>query len=200
MGYDQIVSIHASSLLSGIYNAANAAAQAFGKRVRVVDSEQVSAGLGFQVLEIAEQLAKGISLETILEQLPNFRQRLHLVAMLDTLDYVRKSGRVSWTRAQLGNLLQIRPFLEVKNGKVLRFGEARTRHKGIERLRQILQDCGSLERLAILHTNAEPEAREFLASLTINPHIQPMILNITTIIGVHTGPNALGFTAITQSN
>jgi len=198
LGYENVVSIHASGLLSGIYNAAYAAAQSFRDRVRVVDSEQVSSGLGFQVLEIAEQLAKGIQLGAILERLPAYRKRIHLIAMLDTLDYVRRSGRVSWSRAQLGNLLQIKPFIEAKEGKVLRHGEARTRHKGKERLHQILRDLGPLERLAILHTNAETEAFEFLQTITSKPLTKPMIINVTTIIGVHTGPKALGFTAVTQ--
>jgi DegV family protein with EDD domain len=199
-GFSEIVSIHASSLLSGIYNAASAAAQIFGGRVRVIDSEQISLGLGFQVLEIAEQLTKGIQLATILDQLPAFRERVHVVAMLDTLEYVRRSGRVSWARAQLGELLQIKPFLEVKNGSILRYGETRTRQKGLERLRRILHDFGPLERLAILHTNAEIEAREFLASLKVDVQIQPLIVNITTIVGVHVGPNALGIAAVRQMN
>lgn len=200
MGYEEVVSIHTSGLLSGIINAANAAAQAFSGRVRVVDSEQVSTGLGFQVLEIADQLANGLPLDSILSCLPAYRQRLHLIAMLDTLDYVRRSGRVSWARAQIGNLLRIKPFIGVKNGEVLRFGEVRTRNKGIERLREILHNLGPLERLAILHTNAAPEAHDFLGSITVIPPIMPIVINVTTIIGVHTGPNALGFTAVTQEN
>ncbi len=198
LGYENVVSIHASSLLSGIYNAAHAAAQSFQDLVRIIDSEQVSSGLGFQVLEIAEQLAKGAKLDWVLDHLPAYRKRLHLVAMLDTLDYVRRSGRVSWARAQLGNLLQIKPFIELRDGKVLRFGEVRTRHKGKERLHQILRDLGPLERLAILHTNAEAEALEFLETSAVLPRTQPIIINVTTIIGVHAGPKALGFTAVTQ--
>ena len=197
-GFSEIVSIHASSLLSGIYNAASAAAQMFGGRVRVIDSQQISLGLGFQVLEIAEQLSKGIQTETILAQLTAFRERVHVVAMLDTLEYVRRSGRVSWARAQIGELLQIKPFLEVKNGAILRYGETRTHQKGLERLRRIVNDFGPLERLAILHTNAEAEAREFLASLKLDVRIQPLIVNITTIVGVHVGPNALGVAAVRQ--
>lgn len=196
-GYKNVVSIHASGLLSGIYNAAYAASQSFGSRVQVIDSEQVSCGLGFQVIEIAEQLAKGILPGDILEQLPGYRKRLHLVAMLDTLDYVRRSGRVSWARAQLGNLFQIKPFIEVKEGKVLRYGEVRTRQKGKERLHQILHNLGPLQRLAILHTNAKAEADEFLQASVALPHTQPMVINVTTIIGVHAGPKALGFTAVT---
>ncbi len=197
-GYDQVVSIHASSILSGIFNAASAAAQAYPGRVFVIDSEQVSSGLGFQAVRIAEQLAQGIQLESILEQLPEFRQRIHLVAMLDTLEFVRRSGRVSWARAHLGNILHIKLFIKIQDGKVIRYGETRTRQKGIERLQQILEGLGPLERLSILHTNAEAEARRFLASLQVTSQFKPILTNVTTILGVHVGPNALGFTAIKQ--
>jgi len=184
--------------LSGIFNAASAAAQAFPGRVFVIDSEQVSSGLGFQVVHIAEQLTKGIQLESILEQLPEYRQRKLLVAMLDTLEFVRRSGRVSWARTHLGNLLNIKLFIKIQDGKVIRYGETRTRRKGIARLQQILEDMGPLDRLSILHKNAETEARRFLTSLQVTSRLKPILINVTTILGVHAGPNALGFTAITQ--
>ena len=75
--------------------------------------------------------------------------------MLDTLEYVRRSGRVSWARSSLGNLLQIKPFLGIEAGNVVRLGETRTRQKGIERLRKMLVEMGPIEQLAVLHTNAE---------------------------------------------
>jgi DegV family protein with EDD domain len=199
-GASHILSIHASSLLSGIFNAANAAAQAFGQRVRVIDSEQVSLGLGFQVLAAAEAVARGASIENVLSLLEDMRRRIHLIAMLDTLEYVRRSGRVSWARARLGNLLNIKPFIELKAGRVLSLGETRTRSKGVERLKQFLQNLGGLERLAILHTNAEADARQFLANLTIELPEHPLVINVTTVIGTHVGPNGLGFTAIVKQS
>jgi fatty acid-binding protein DegV len=77
-------------------------------------------------------------------------------------------------------------------------GEARTRLKGIERLLTLLQNLGPLERLAILHTNAEEDAHYFLKR--VNPRLPapPMIVNVTTIIGTHVGPNGLGFAAVTR--
>jgi DegV family protein with EDD domain len=116
--------------------------------------------------------------------------------MLDTLEYVRRSGRVSWARAQLGNLLRVKPFLEVREGDVLRIGDARTRHKGIERLKQLLQDLGALERLAILHTNAEDDARQILDEIHPDLDTTPLVVNVTTVIGTHVGPNGLGFAAV----
>jgi DegV family protein with EDD domain len=196
-GVTQVLSIHASSLLSGIFNAASLAAQSFENRVKVVDGEQITLGLGYQVLEAAQAVARGLRMDEVLERITDVRRRVRVIAMLDTLEYVRRSGRVSWAKARLGNLLRIKPFIELKAGRVLSLGEARTRRKGIERLGHMLEELGPLENLAILHTNAEQDAEEFLASLSHAPS-QALIVNVTTIIGTHVGPNGLGFAAVTQ--
>ena len=194
-GADQIVSIHASSQLSGIFNAASLGAQAFGDQVKVIDSENLSLGLGFQVLAAA-QAAITQPLDGILSVVKDVRSRARLVAMLDTLEYVHRSGRVSWARAQIGALLRIKPFLEIKDGVVLSIGKARTRKNGIQRLRKMLLDLGPLEQLAILHSNAEADARELLAEMTPQVPTRPLLVYVTTVIGTHVGPNGLGFVAI----
>src|SRR3990170_1633186 len=162
---DRVLSILASSHLSGIFNAASLAAQPFGDRIRVIDSRQVSLGLGFQVLAAAEAALNGLSIEAIQDIASEIRTRVRLVAMLDTLEYIRRSGRVSWAQASFGSLLKIKLFVELKDGLVERLGEVRTRAKGITRLLEILQTLGSLERLAILHTNAEAEAHQLLEAI-----------------------------------
>lgn len=197
-GYDNILSIHASRFLSGIYNTASTAAQAFAGRVHVIDSQQVSLGLGFQVLEAAEALSRHATKEAVIAILDSMRQKIRLVAMLDTLEYLRRSGRVSWARASLGTLLNIKPFVEIKDGLVHRLGEVRTRRKGILRLLNILQSLGALKRLAILHTNAFDDARQILASIpTVST--EPLLVNVTTVIGAHVGPKGLGFVALTAN-
>lgn len=197
-GANHILSIHASSLLTGIFNAASAAAQSFKGQVHVIDSEQLSMGLGFQVLAAAESIAGGAQLEEVIDAITDIRRRIHVAAMLDTLEFVRRSGRVSWARARLGNILRVKPFVEVRAGQVYSLGETRTRSKGIRRLRDFLLELGPLEKLAILHTNAEDDARQFLASLPTAFTPSPPIVNVTTVIGVHVGPNGLGFAAVTQ--
>ena len=194
---NQIVSIHASSKLSGIFNAASVGAQAFGDRVRVIDSENLSLGLGFQVLAAADAALTG-PLDSILSVIENVRVRARLVAMLDTLEYVRRSGRVSWARARIGALLRIKPFLEIKNGYVLSLGETRTRKKGIQGLRKMLYDLGPLEHLAILHSNAEADAQTLLLEMAPQVSTEPLLVYVTTVIGTHVGPNGLGFVAVVK--
>ncbi len=198
MGVEYIVSIHASSLLSGIFNAASVAAQAFHSRIDVIDSQQITMGLGFQVLAAAEAIHEGASVDKVLERVEDIRGRVRVVAMLDTLEYVRRSGRVSWARARLGELLRIKPFVEVTGGQVLSLGEARTFKKGMSRLSDILLSLGHLDRLAILHSNAEDEAQLFLEGLSIQVKDEILIINVTTVIGTHTGPHGLGFAAVIQ--
>lgn len=194
---DQIISIHASSQLSGIFNAATLGAQEYGERVKVIDSESLSLGLGFQVLAAA-QAAKTQSLKEILSIITDIRSHVHLVAMLDTLEYIHRSGRVSWARAQIGDLLRIKPFLTIKDGAVARMGEVRTRKNGINRLRNLLHDLGPLRQLAILHSDAEADARKLLTEMSPLVSSQPLLVYVTTVIGTHVGPHGLGFVALTH--
>lgn len=197
-GYKQIISIHAASTLSGIFNAARLAASEVSNRINVIDSEQITLGLGFQVLAAAQAIRNGASFQKVIDSIHQIRPRVRVFAMLDSLEYVRRSGRVSWARARIGSFLNIKPFVEVRDGKVLSIGEARTRRKGIERLAEILKKQGAIEKLAILHSNAEIDAYQFINEISnyINLTEQPLVVNITTIIGVYTGPNGLGFATV----
>ncbi len=197
-GAEHIISIHVSSLLSGMYNSALVAAKAIGKQVHVIDSCHVSLGLGFQVIAAAQAARAGQTLAEIQKVVDDIRKRIHLVAMLDTLEYAHRSGRISWTRSNITALLQIKPFLGVEAGKVIRMGETRTRQRGIERLYQMLAELGPLERLAILHTNAEADAYRVVERFKSIVRHHPLIINVTSIIGVHVGPNGLGFVAVTE--
>jgi DegV family protein with EDD domain len=197
-GFDRIISIHVSQVLSGIFNAASTAAQAMEGRVTVIDSQQVSLGLGFQILEAAEAITQGMTPESIVELLESARQRTKLIAMLDTLEYIRRSGRVSWAKARIGALLNLKPFVEVKDGNVHTLGEVRTRKKGKARLLSMMQSPKSLQRFGMLHTNSEEDARKLLASLASEVQSDPLMVNVTTAIGAHVGPNGLGFVALYQ--
>jgi DegV family protein with EDD domain len=197
-GVDQIISIHVSSLLSGIYNAARIAAKAIGDRVQVIDSCHVSLGMGFQVLAAAQAARAGKTLAEIQKVVEEIYHRIHLVAMLDTLEYAYRSGRISWARSSLGAILQIKPFLGIADGKVIRMGETRTRQKGIDRLYRMLAEFGTLEHLAILHTNAEAEALQMVEHFKAAVQNIPLVVNVTSVIGVHVGPNGLGFVAVTH--
>jgi len=197
-GVQRILSIHVASTLSGIYNVASLAAQSFGDRVQVVDSRQVTMGLGFQVLAAAEALRRGVQAEKIPDYLDSVRKRVCVFAMLDTFEFLRRSGRVSWAKASLGTLLNLKLLIELRDGVVRRIGQARTRPKGIQELSDLLRSQGPLRQLAMLHTNAEEDARTMLSDVSGLVAEQPVIVNVTTVIGTHVGPNALGFVAVRE--
>ncbi len=195
-GASCVLSVHPPSSLSGIFNAARLAAEDFGERVRVLDAGQLSLGLGFQVLLAAETVARNAILEETLALIESVRQRVRLAALLDTIEYVRRSGRVNWAKAMISSVLHIQPLIGLRYGIVERLGQARTRAQGILRLTEVLNSWGPLERLAVLHTNAEAAACQLLEEFKSKVAIQPLLVNVTTAIGTHVGPNALGFVAV----
>lgn len=194
-GVQHVISIHLASTLSGIYNAARLAAQAFQDRVSVVDSGSLTLGLGFLAVEAAEAALRGETAERILAHIHALRSRVRVVALLDTLAYLYRSGRVSWARAALGEWLRIKPLVEVHLGEVLRVAQVRTRRRGVQRLLDHVRALAPFRRIGVLHTNAEAEARALAAALNLPP--ETLIINVTTVIGTHVGPNGLGFAVLT---
>ena len=197
-GCDQILSIHAAGALTSLLNIARQAANDFAGRVTCVDSTSLSLGLGFQVLAAAE--AAELGLQAALDAIRSTHRRLQVFAALDTLEYLKRSGRVPATVAMLGGLLRIKPLIELNNGEVKAVGAVRTTHQANERMSKILLEGDSLESLAILHTGAEPRAREFLNELMQKTSQSVprdiLMVNVTTVIGTHVGPNGLGLAAV----
>ncbi len=184
--------------MTTIINSARQAAYDFTDKITIVDSLSISLGLGFQVLAAAEAAEDG--LQAALDTIESTRKRLHVFAALDTMENLRRSGRVPGAVAALGSLLSIKPMIELTNGEVKTIGAVRTTKQGNERMLKFLLEGGELERLAILHTGAEPRAKEFLnvvmqhASQSVPRDI--LMVNVTTVIGTHVGPNGLGFAAV----
>ena len=199
-GCDHILSIHAAMELTAIVSVARMAAHDFRERITVLDSGSLSLGLGFQVLAAIQARIEGLNLEGILDAIRSTRERTKVIAALDTMEYLRRSGRVPNTVAALGGLLRIKPIVELLDGEVKPLGAVRTTRQAGERIYNALQALGPLERLAILHTNAEHRARQLLDELmqTVSQSIPRDILmvNVTPVIGTHVGPNGLGFAAV----
>ena len=194
-GCDHILSFHPPLALTGIGFAAQTAADNFDGRVTVIDTGQLSLGIGFQVLAAVEAAAKGYGLEEVLVEIKSTRTRLKLKAVLDSMVYIKRSGRVHWAKAAIGGLFNLKPLIELTEGKVESLGAARTTHQGHQRVLEMLQEMGKLERLVILHTNAEYRARQLLTDLKTDLVAVPQV-NVTTVIGTHVGPNGLGFVAV----
>jgi DegV family protein with EDD domain len=198
---DEVIAIVISTNLSGMYNVASLGAQEVPEvRVHVIDSEQISIGAGWLVIAAAEAAAEGKGSPEILALVEDMKHRVHVYAMLDTLEYMRRSGRVSWARAKAAQMLRVKPIVEVHLGQVKDVGRTRTRSRAIDQLVEFVCALGPLERLAFLHTYA-PDLDAFRHRLTercVRSSLPELLLTVvvTTIIGAHIGPRALGVAAV----
>ena len=203
-GCDHIISIHAASQLTTVVNVARQAAKEFPDKVTCIDSGSLSLGLGFQVLAAAEEAAEApigeSGLRSALDAIDLTRKRLQVSAALDTMEYLKRSGRVPSVVATLGSILSIKPMVELKNGEVKPIGAVRTTKQADEHMLKFLVEIGEMERLAVLHTNAESRAKQLLNELmnSVRKSIPRDILfvNVTAVIGTHLGPNGVGFAAV----
>jgi DegV family protein with EDD domain len=157
-------------------------------------------GQGWQVLAAAEAAEAGAGPSQVLGVVRSVQQRLRLLAALDTVEYLRRGGRASAVTALLGEVLQIKPLLEVSNGEVRPLARVRTRHKARETLVAHVDALGPLERLAVLHVAAPAEAQDLASRLArcLAPGATqpPVVVEATAVIGTHVGPGTLGLAAV----
>ena len=197
-GVERILSIHLSANLSGMVNTAEQAALNFDDRVKVFDSGQLSLGVGFQAIEAAQTVMKGLDFDQVVSTARRFRERAYVLALIDRLEFMHRSGRVNWLRANIGDFLQIKQLVEVKDGLVNALARSRTFTKAFEQIISIASTWKNIKRLAVLHSGA-PERAEELTERVINLCPNPlMIVDITTVIGVHVGPGCVGLAVLIQ--
>jgi DegV family protein with EDD domain len=196
-GATEVLSIHISEALSAMVNVARLAARETSSAiVTVFDSQQLSLGTGFLVETAAKLATAGHSINEILAALDDQIKRSHVFAALDTLEFLKRSGRMNSFVANFGTLLQIKPILTMHMGQP-GSERVRTRQRAMRHVIEMLEKLGALERVAIVHTNAlerVAELRQLAASLLPSDDI--LVEDITPVIGVHIGPGAAGFAAI----
>lgn len=189
---EAVLVISLSPEFSGIYNTFKLAAQQVDPaRITLFDSGSVSMGYGLQVVAAAEAVARGASLEEVIAAVQSAKDRLRFYAVIDTLDNLRRSGRISYVVAGLGALLQIKPILNIKDGKADTAQRVRTHSKALQTLVEMVQAGGKLERMAIVHTNALSAAQDLRARLEAFAPAEVFIVEATPAIGVHVGPGCL---------
>jgi DegV family protein with EDD domain len=197
-GATQILSIHVALTLSGVQNVAHAAAQSVKSvAVTVFDSQQLTLGLGFQVLAAARAAAAGRSLGEIVEMLQGMVHRVYSFAVLDTLEYLWRGGRLSRVQASVGNLLRIKPMVLLYQGG-LTLEKTRTARGALVRLHQSVRDLAPLENLAVVHAGAREKADALWAQFRhFVPGIDtPITTQVAPAIGVHVGPRAVGLVCV----
>ncbi len=196
-GATQVLSIHISSGLSAVVDVARVAARETKSiSVTVIDSEQLSLGTGFLVEKAAKMAEEDESMEAILAALNLQIQRTRVFAALDTLEFLRRSGRMNRFMSNLGAMLQIKPILTMFQGSP-ETERVRTRERAMKRLLEMLENNGALERIAIVHSNAQERVAELRAlAASWLPTVNLVVANITPVIGAHIGPGAYGFAVV----
>lgn len=196
---DGILSIHVGRRFSGVVNAAWAAAQMLPEpsRVEVIDSEQLSMGQGWSVIEAARMAKAGASRAEISRAVQALLPRLRVAAMIDTLDNLYKGGRISVISATLGTVLQVKPLLHVERGVVTVFDKVRIRAKALGRLVNHIRAWGQLTEVAVLHTGAEELAEDLAGMLQDLAPAQSIIIEPAgSALATHLGLGAVGACAL----
>jgi DegV family protein with EDD domain len=197
----EIVSLHISPKLSGTYASACAAKTELENQfkkalpISIVETPWLSMALGLLVVAAAQAAEAGQSREQVVATINALIPKLNLVFVLDTLEYLRRGGRIGGARAMVGTLLNVKPMLEIKGGQVEPLEQPRSRAKALARLMEVLEERsgGKPLHLAVLHANARAEAEQIGKQIRARYECKEFyITEIGPAIGVHSGPNALG--------
>jgi DegV family protein with EDD domain len=198
-GADSIVCISLSLALSATGQAAQAGAKAVADTIAVtcIDSKSITAGLGSMVLAAARAAANGATVGDIESLIADMQPRTRVYGVLDTLDNLKKGGRIGGAQAMVGTMLSIKPCLDLSSGEVAEAGKQRTRKKALAWLRTVLAEAGDIEQLAIIHGHA-PDVDSFVESVAeMIPRDQIRVSELGAVIGTHGGPHVLGVCFLT---
>ena len=197
-GATEILAIHVAGSLSAMVNSARLAAEEWDKLpVTVFDSGNLTLGTGLQVVAAAKAAAEGRTTDEIVTLLEDQASRTYCFAALDTVEFLRRSGRLTRFQSSLASVLRIKPLLKMNNGE-FDMERVRTRKAALARVIELLSGLGPLEELALVHTHA-PEQAEALgreASSLVPDGALSLSAEVTPVIGTHIGPGAVGFVAI----
>jgi DegV family protein with EDD domain len=194
-GTEAIVSIHVAGLLSGTIKSAQIARDMLPDReIHVVDSLSASMAIGILARMGIELAEADVPAEEIAAALEERAQDLRIYFALDTLEYLKKGGRISGTQAAIGTLLSVKPVIMLKHGEVTTVDKVRTRSKARDRLIDLITER-PIERLAILHSKT-PDIEAFRSELLTHlPDLDPNAVSVELIgasVGPHVGPGCVG--------
>ena len=196
---DEILSIHVAGSLSAVVSSAQKGAALSEANVTVHDSGQLSLGAGLQIITAAKAAAAGASINEIVTQLKDLGRRTYIYAVLDTLKYLQRSGRVNMATLGVGSLLRIKPLMTIHESEPIS-EKISTRFRAIQRMTRYIEERGPLAELHYLHTQAIESAKAYQekTKALIPANTKPRYQSITPVIGTHVGPNVLGVVCVTK--
>jgi DegV family protein with EDD domain len=194
-GAEEIIVLSAASTVSSLHDQAVWAARQFDRaRVHVVDSLQVSMGMGWMVMEAARLVEEGTPVAEVVATLQAMRAQTSIYGVLDSVDYLRRSGRVGWVEGCMASLLQIRPVFAFEQGEVTLRSRVRLYRRGVHAIVDLVRAAQPLAHLAILHSRADAETignfRTELGALL--PSLDIPVVDIGSVFATHVGPRCLG--------
>jgi len=193
-GADGVVCVNLSAKMSATIQAARQAADALDGTlpVRVVDSESVTLGQGLITIDAAQRAARGGTLDEVVAAAEDAAGKLKLYGAIDTLENLKRGGRIGGAQALLGSMLSIKPVIEVRDGVVEKESQQRTRSKSLRYLADKVRAAGPISRLAVFSADA-PDLDDFLALLDgVHPSEKTLLGDVGPVIGTHAGPGAIG--------
>jgi DegV family protein with EDD domain len=195
-GCSGVVCVNLSAALSATYQSACTAAEAVSDLipVRVIDSLSLTMGQGMMVVGAARAAAAGKGVEDVAGVVEELVPRTHTFGALDTLEYLKKGGRIGGAQAFLGSMLSVKPILEIANGAVEPESRQRTRGRALAYLVDKVRKAGDIETLGVMDGSA-PDIDQFLEMLSaVYPRGDIIVGPIGAVIGAHAGPGTVGVT------
>ncbi|NLU49620.1 MAG: DegV family protein [Syntrophomonadaceae bacterium] len=198
-GFTKVLAIHISGGLSGTSDLVKSVSREFRNlETRVIDSKSLSMGLGFLVYEAARGVARGLNFQRILENIRAKQKTVRLFYVLETLEYLRRGGRLGLVAAALGGMLDLKPIISVnEEGKYFTFCKVRGRKKSVDKLVEVVDKAiaGKKVVAAVMHGGAPLEGeqlRKRIQGLSSGNIVELLFGQISPVLGVHTGPGLLG--------
>ena len=192
---DGIVSIHISSKLSGTLNSATQAREqaTVSCPVEVIDSNQASMGLGVVAVATGRSAQHGAALDEVADVARSASDRSRYFALLDTLKYLERGGRIGKARALLGTVLRIRPMIEIRDGEVHELAKERTRARAIARLEAVAREYAPLEELSVVYSTTPEDAHGVASRLRdlLPGDKAPIVTRVGPVVGTYSGPGCL---------
>ncbi len=188
---ESVLVITVSAQFSAMYDSARVAVDQFGERGRLLDSRNAAMAQGFVVLEAARLADEGAAVDDVVRRAEEMTGRVTLLAMLDTLSFLARSGRVPRVAAWAAGAFQVKPIVRFVAGDIRRLAQPRTRRRGLDKMAAVFADLTADRptHLAVHHANAPADADRLLNQIRQSTNLtESHITEFTQVMGVHTGP------------
>ncbi len=199
-GADAILAVHLSSKLSGTYQSACTARDTLPDSVKkvpieIIDSLNISIAMSRAIIQAAQEAREGVSLPEIKAHLLDELARTRILCVLNTLEYVRRGGRIGGARAFLGNMLSVKPIISLKDGEVIPVEQPRTRSKAYARVAELVQEMGKIEYITIAESTEGFGQQLAEVIKTVYSGDLP-IYQLGAALGTHTGPGTAAIAVV----